>query len=262
MCPNCGTTINLENRKEVDFNLIRNATGKHPRTFTDLLHITKLSRKTLSLRLKGLCKDGVLIKEEGMYKLNGVTKSENNNRNFVKGFSSVLNDKRMRRGLLLIALCASFSFSGYALAMLLAVPQLEEIPHKPVILGNFTLALEVSNVNDLYAWQVSIDFNSTQLKALKVSPGDFFEVEFPCFVNASDVDDGVLLLGGTLKGDALGKDGSGTLATITFGYYVADYVSPTVDESFPRTFLLNSSGSIIEMDVSTRLMLSNLQNGN
>ena len=72
-CPNCGTTINLENRRALDFKLIRSATDKTPRTFTELLHITKLSRKTLNLRLKELCAEGILLKNDGMYSSNGAS---------------------------------------------------------------------------------------------------------------------------------------------------------------------------------------------
>jgi hypothetical protein len=66
-CPNCGTTINLETRKETDFNLIINALHKNPKTFTQLLNYTRLPRKTLSLRLKELCDRGVIIKDGGYH---------------------------------------------------------------------------------------------------------------------------------------------------------------------------------------------------
>ena len=46
MCPNCGLTISLEERRNLDFNLIKDATRKKPTSFTKLLHITKLPRKT------------------------------------------------------------------------------------------------------------------------------------------------------------------------------------------------------------------------
>jgi hypothetical protein len=68
-CPHCGSTINLENRKEVDFEKILHALGKSPRTFTELLTMTNLPRKTLSIRLKELCASGSIIKDGG-YHLN------------------------------------------------------------------------------------------------------------------------------------------------------------------------------------------------
>lgn len=73
-CPKCGTTINLENRKGVDFSMILNALQRSPKTFTDLLHLTGLSRKTLSLRLKCLCDSGTIVKDGG-YRINGALPS-------------------------------------------------------------------------------------------------------------------------------------------------------------------------------------------
>jgi PKD repeat protein len=68
-CPYCGNTIGLENRKEVDFQKIIDALGRSPRTFTELLTITNLPRKTLSLRLKELSASGSITKDGG-YHLN------------------------------------------------------------------------------------------------------------------------------------------------------------------------------------------------
>jgi PKD repeat protein len=75
-CPHCGSTINLENRKEVDFEKIMHALGKSPRTFTELLNMTNLPRKTLSLRLKDLCASGSIMKDGG-YHLNPSNVSAN-----------------------------------------------------------------------------------------------------------------------------------------------------------------------------------------
>ena len=123
-CPNCGTTINLENRKEIDLDMIRNAARRQPKTFTELLHITKLPRKTLSLRLKELCQSGMLIKNEGVYKLNGVSEYGNARTAMSNGLSRVLNDKRMRTGLMLIAFLLCSSATGYVLAMFM-VPHMK-----------------------------------------------------------------------------------------------------------------------------------------
>jgi PKD repeat protein len=76
-CPHCGSTINLENRKEVDFEKIMHALSKSPKTFTELLAITSLPRKTLSLRLKDLCSSGSIVKDGG-YHLNSSIKPTNN----------------------------------------------------------------------------------------------------------------------------------------------------------------------------------------
>jgi len=210
-------TIGLENRKKIDFNLIANATKKKPRTFTELLHITRLSRKTLSLRLKNLCANGTLVKNNGRYTLNGLSEFEN------KGFSRVFHDRRMRTGLMLIAFLLCSSVSGYVFAAFFAP---EETHQKPVILGNFAMALEVSNVKDLYAWQAFITFDPSELEVMGTTPGEFFAVEYPFFLNATDMGEGMLLLGGTLFGDVSGKYGSGSLATIVFGYFTDEYEPP------------------------------------
>jgi len=231
-------TINLENRKKIDVNLIKNATKRQPRTFTELLHITRLPRKTLSSRLKELCKNGTLIKKERGYKINAVSEFENNGRNLAKGFSRALHDKRIRTGLMLIAFLLCSSGSGYVLATFLTP---KEIYQKPVILGNFTMALEVSNVKDLYAWQIIINFDSSELEVMKITPGSFVGDEYPLFLNATDVGEGILLLGGSLCGDVSGTNGDGRLATVVFGYFVDQYNWPPRFESQ----LLDSKGSLI-----------------
>lgn len=244
MCPNCGMTINLENRKRIDFNLIVGAAKKQSRTFTELLHITKLSRKTLSSRLKELCKNGTLIKKERGYKINAVSEFENNGRNLAKGFSRALHDKRIRTGLMLIAFLLCSSGSGYVLATFLTP---KEIYQKPVILGNFTMALEVSNVKDLYAWQAVVTFNSSELEVTEITSREFLELDYPFFLNATDVGEGILLLGGTLYGSAPGKNGSGKLAAIVFGYFVDPYEHPRIVREIGsfETQLFDSEGSLI-----------------
>jgi PKD repeat protein len=75
-CPHCGNTINLENRKEVDYEKILTALNSSPRTFSQLLEITDLPRKTLSIRLKNLCDGGTIIKDGG-YRLSASAAPEN-----------------------------------------------------------------------------------------------------------------------------------------------------------------------------------------
>jgi PKD repeat protein len=75
----------LENRKEVDFEKITHALGKSPRTFTELLTMTNLPRKTLSLRLKELCASGSITKDGGYHlnpsivSVNGTFRKRNGN---------------------------------------------------------------------------------------------------------------------------------------------------------------------------------------
>jgi hypothetical protein len=253
MCPNCGTTISLEKRKKIDFNLIQKATSVQPRSFTKLLHITRLPRKTLALRLKEMCKDNILTKEQGKYMLNGASEYDNNGGKFSKKFSNVLKDRRFRTGLMLIALLIASSTSGYALARFLAPT---EIKQEPTIVGKFTMVLTVSEVEDLYSWQAFINFNSSDLKIVRTDSGGFVGVEYPFFLNATDIGEGRLLLGGTLYGNVPGKstDTPRTLATITFGYYTTDFEEPTLSftqEGFFKTYLLDSTESFIPLREDT-----------
>lgn len=244
-CPNCGMTMNLENRRKIDFNLIRDATRKKPKSFTSLLHITKLPRKTLALRLKKMCEDDILIKKEGKYKLNGASKFDNDGGKFAERFPNIFKDRRFRTGVMLIALLIGSSTSGYVLAKFLA---LNETYQKPIVIGNFTMALEISNVDDLYTWQALITFNSSQLEIIKNAPGEFLGTDYPFFLDAMDIGEGRLLLGGTLYGQCAGKYGNGTLATIVFGYFVDEYEEPRLsfsEEGPFKTFLVDSRDSII-----------------
>lgn len=233
----------MENRKEIDFDLITSAARKKPRTFTELLHITKLSRKTLSLRLKELCSSGVLVKREGMYNLNG--SAEFRERDFAKGFSRMLYNGKIRVGLLLIAFLLSSSISGYALATLFM-----QSPGRQA-LGSFTMNLDVSNVQDLIAWQVAISFDSSGLEVTEITPGEALGVDYPFFLESVVIDEGVLLLGGAVdpRTATSGKDISdtGTLAVIVFDYYVEQYQDPAIvlKVGVRETYLLDSQGSLI-----------------
>jgi predicted transcriptional regulator len=255
-------TINLENRKEIDFGLIKNATGNHPKTFTELLHVTKLSRKTLNLRLHELCAEGVLIKGDDGYRRNGSVEIEDKGKDFVKGFMNGFHNKKLRTGLLLIAFMISFSTSGYVLAKLLTPPPQYIETREPAILGNFTMSLYIHNVTDLYAWQVVIIFNSSELRVLGVLPGQFLKIEYPFFVSATDSISNGLFLGGTLCGNVHGSDGSGELATVTFGYFVDNYKEePKIvsKQGFLETRIVDSAGSPINLNESTMLTLTPLQ---
>jgi hypothetical protein len=250
-------TINLENRKKIDFNMIAKATKKEPRTFTELLHITRLPRKTLNLRLKELCANGALIKRHHAYELNGASGFESLAVGSAKGLSGVFRNRRVKTGFMLIMLVICFSASGYVLARFLPLPETPEASPQPVILGSFTMALDINDVNDLYTWQVAVGYNQDQLGVLEVAAGDFLGEDF-VFVNSTDSlpDEGLLLLGGTLKGPAgvgdCGKSGSGRLATIVFGYLTENYDTPEMlPERVFETFLWNSQLSEIPVEEST-----------
>jgi len=248
-CPNCGITINLENRRKIDFDLIIKATRKRPRTFTELLHITKLPRKTLSLRLKELCGNGYLVKSEHLYRANG-NLSFGDSVSTLNKFSREFHNKRTRTGLMLVLLLVSFSVSGYVLANFFPLPSPKKVNQEPAVIGKFTMNLDVNNVTDLYGWQVSIVYNQTQLKVLNITQGNL--KSYPFGLSQTDLKD-ELLLGGTLAlGPVSGKNCSGTLAVITFGYFTEDYCIPQIDPSaLFGTYLLNSHGYPIPIKNST-----------
>jgi len=258
-CPNCGLTINLENRKEIDVDMIKDATKREPKTFTELMHITRLPRKTLSLRLKQLCETGALVKEEGLYQLNGASEPRKSfYMNFKGGFSRKM-DKRLRIGLMLISLAICFSASGYVLAMIMQPTFVAPPAPKPVIIGSFSMDLTVSNVQDLYAWQALVTFNGSELKVLNVAQGNFLTpLGFPYFFNATWMGDDVLMVGGTAQADMPGESGSGKLATVVFGYYATEYKLPkiTPEAYYEETFLLDSQLSQIPFEGQTKLALS------
>jgi len=168
-------------------------------------------------------------------------------------FSKVFHNRKVRIGMMLIGLLVCFSASEYAFAIFLVPHQHEKISKKPRVIGNFTLVLEVNNVTDLYTWQVAITYNSRQLKVLNVIPGGFVGDKFPFFLTSTDTFENLLLLGGTLYGKVPGKHGSGSLATINFGYFMNDFDQPRIvsKELVFETFLLDSQGGFIPIYDST-----------
>jgi hypothetical protein len=229
-CPNCGLTINLENRKDTDMQLITTAVQHNASSFTDLLRSTKLPRKTLSLRLKEMCGNGVLAKVDRGYKLNGVSGPEKRVANRFSRVSRVVGDRRMKGLVLLGLILIGFPVVSYALASFYQQAPSINVTPEPKLLGNFTVAVVVHDVKDLYAWQAVIAFNTSELKLLGATSGKDFNVTFPCFPNPSDLGNGMILVGGTLLGQVPGVDiqGNGTLAVIEFGYYVSNYQTPRI----------------------------------
>jgi hypothetical protein len=245
-CPNCGATINLENRKGIDMDMITKAVEHNARTFTDILHVTQLPRKTLSLRLKELRGTGMIVKEDRFYRLNGHSETAMYRRTPIRRLSSLVQNKKVRTGLMLIALVVSIPTFSYALAaMFLFSP-----PRQPNIVGKFNMVLAVHNVNGVRAWEVVIPYNMSELKLLDVKSGSFLGSRVPMningtesdtegtdnapfMINKTDIDgdgkpDGALLLADNVYGNVPGKSGDGLLATMTFGYYYGNYEVPKI----------------------------------
>jgi hypothetical protein len=242
-CPRCGLTINLENRRNMDFKLIIDAVKQKARTFTELLSLTSLPRKTLNLRLNELCQNEVLTKAKGFYQLNGHISSR---KSFTYSFSNAFSNRKIKGLVVLVILLAGFPTMSYALAILF--PTTHYVPSKePMILGTFKVEIEVGDVKDLWAWQVLISFNPDELKYLNWSCGGIIRAEPPFQLTnpEDDIAKGCLLIGATLMAGEPGVDveGKQTLAYITFGYYVKNYIPPKIiiEGTGPfKTSLLNS----------------------
>lgn len=212
-CPNCGTTVNLENRRELDYKLILRALQSNSKTFTELLHITHLPRKTLSLRLKDLIKSERIVKNGG-YFLNGSLQSDEWDGR-MKRFMSL---ERKHIVLLLLVLSIGMPIATHVYATYTRPPP-SPPPPEPLITEVFTADIVIHDATDLYLWQVAVTFDPDVLVVLSVTPGDFMEVEstFPLWTDNSYLGKGVLLACASLTGGISGIDGSGTLATIEFG---------------------------------------------
>lgn len=257
-CPNCGLTISMKNRKEIDLDLITHAVQSGPRTFTYLLHATKLPRKTLSLRLKELCEGGMILKREGVYMLNGTRVMENRSTAYFKRFSAMPYDKKIRAGILLALLIISAPVAAQVLASLFIASPPPVAPEL-VVIGSFDMALEIHDVSDLYAWQVYIAYNKDQMKILAIEAGDFPDTVVPGIYNSTGSGNGYVSVGDSLVGNVPGWTGSCKLATITFGYYVETYAMPAIMNNIgveSNTILLGSAQNNIPIIWGTTLTLT------
>lgn len=232
-CPNCGTSINLESRRKIDFHMIMLELKKGPKTFTDLLHATKLPRKTLSLRLKELRQSEIIIKDKG-YRLNGSPPPFYMQGEINKLFTF---DQKKRILVLTLILCVSIPVSALAYAIYSAPPpsQVPPEPLKPQYYGILVVDLKIQDVTNLYAWQARINFDAEILEFRNFTKK---EVVNPLFnqslmdiygMNSTDTfvlkrnpgedpqhlsDD--LLVADSLQGDVSPVNGSGTLGRIAF----------------------------------------------
>ena len=236
-CPNCGTTINSENRRKIDFGLILSAVQKKPRSFTELLKMTKLPRKTLALRLRALIDENALTKDK-LYYLNGKVDPEITHALHKNLFH---NKKRI---LLAFALLIMIIPTGIQVYAILTSPP---PPPPPQIKGLFDATLYVDRVEDLYAWEAVINYDSENTKIVNIIPG-WLSTEFPFFVNATIPEFELLLVGNLLFNSTSGKSGSGVLATIIFAYYCEDYELPQLlpDFEWYHTKLWNSNKETID----------------
>jgi hypothetical protein len=83
----------------------------------------------------------------------------------------------------------------------------------------FTVNVTISNVNDLYVWQVGINFNATLLEAISFEEGPFLkQTGTTLWINGTiDNTAGIIHYhAAALAGNVTGADNNGTLGTITF----------------------------------------------
>jgi len=233
-CPNCGTSINLANRRELDHRIIVKALEKGSKSFTDLLKMTGLPRKTLSMRLAALRDSGVIVKD-GSYHLNGSAHLERRDEKMVSPESQLLAKPplftRKRMLLMMMMLVIGVPVAAQVSAMLFASPPASS-PPQPSYIGTFKMDINISNTNDLFAWQALIHFYPSELVFIEAAEGDFLKDKAPYgthFVFANDTGPGELLVYGCRLGmDVPGISGTGTLATITFGYKSETYALPEI----------------------------------
>lgn len=215
-CPNCGTSIDLESRRNTDFNLIVGALKEKSRTFTELLKMTYLPRKTLSLRLKELIKSGVIVKDRG-YHLNGASPSKE----WTGKLKTHLTFDTKHVLLLLLVFIIGMPVGAKVYATLFA----PVFPSEPIIKDTFRANIVVHDVTDLYGWQVGVRFDRDALVVINVTEGDFLGVKPPLpvwtedsYINPSG--EGAVLIYASYRGQVTGRDGNGTLVTIEFGVVV------------------------------------------
>ena len=225
-CPKCGITINLKKRKEIDFKLILNALKSRERSFSELLRMTGLPRKTLSLRLTELNKEGVIFKDK-LYHLN-----KQNVIQFESKLPKIrfLENKRTIALLLFLMITLSTT-TGFVLAMFSQPSRIEPEP-----IGYVKTVIKVNNVTDVYGWQVGLRFNASNMKVISISPGSFLTkqgftyrmddadpnyIETGTFFafNLIPPENNILVIGQSLLKEESGVSGSGDLAIVVFAYY-------------------------------------------
>jgi hypothetical protein len=138
---------------------------------------------------------------------------------------------------LIITLVYLFYFKTENKATLFITPQ-----NVKGAVGQFiTVNISISNVDDLYGWQIRLEWNPQILNFSSVSEGDFLKKQGQTFFSHKLNETGYLILDCTLIGDLPGVSGSGTLASVKF--YVKK--EGTSQLQLSETVLVNSSEDLI-----------------
>ena len=138
---------------------------------------------------------------------------------------------------LIIALVYLFYFKTENKATLYITPQ----NVKGTVGQLITVNISISNVDDLYGWQIRLEWNPQILNFSSVSEGDFLKKHGQTFFSHKLNETGYLILDCTLVGDLPGVSGSGTLATVEF--YVKEAGASQL--RLTETVLVNSSEDLI-----------------
>jgi len=239
---------------------------KGPKTFTDLLHSTRLPRKTLSLRLIELRQSGIIVKDKE-YRLNGSPPPSYSRGEIEKLFAF---DNKRKILMLALILCISIPVGTYAFATYVAPPPPEtpSEPPPPQYYGVLVVDLKIQDVVNLYSWQARINYNAELLEFrnfTKVREDSLFQYSLMDIFGLNSTDTFVrkdqrlsddLLVADSLQGDVPPVNGSGTLGTITFAIKAPEMTleffqedgnkpsivfNPTVVPLF-TTFLQNAEG--------------------
>jgi len=122
--------------------------------------------------------------------------------------------------------------------------------------SNFTVHLNVSDVNDLFTWQVNIDWNSYVLNVSRIVPGEFLaradnqtssEV-LGVVINSTDNAQGYGSLVESILGNVSGIPGPASGRLVSIEFLVLEYgwtnLNISISGTFPTT-LLDSAGSNI-----------------
>jgi len=119
--------------------------------------------------------------------------------------------------------------------------------------STFTVNVNISDVSDLFTWQINLNWNASILNVSRILPGEFLarsvnetssEALGGLVINSTDNAQGYSLFAESILANVTGISGNGTLVSIEF--LVLDYgwthLNLTVTGDFPTT-LLDSAGT-------------------
>lgn len=147
----------------------------------------------------------------------------------------------MRKSVVIVVLSIIFLSSAFAVHQAMgqstATVSVQTVQNQD---GTYSANITVSNVTNLYAWQVGLYYPSSFLNATQAVEGPFLEAggAQPLFILANFTDrynstDGYILMSCARPYPFLGINGSGTLATVTFRAVGTGYSVVHIDTSGP-----------------------------